>query len=252
MFRPSNNRSNSRQYNKSTYNKSTYNNAPKKTRKNTKLELFNVQQETVITRATYNAADTAHTVVSESVTKPDIDNNYVRRSGPQVQNRRKNGRDGVLEPKQVHDIAKKPVTKKSVTKIFKNNPSMANFNKTLSTFLKNNKKGILGGSAVIAGMWILNKSHKQNRRPNISVNQGGISFGRSSAYIPDSYKKGFNEIKEMTTDFGSKVHLDKTISKVMISPPNTTRQHFTTNTNSVINSNLALNAHSNAINHTRY
>jgi len=70
--------------------------------------------------------------------------------------------------------------------------------------------------------------------------------------IPNSYKRGFSEIKELSTDFGSKVHLDKTTSKVMVSPRNNTRHNYTTNTNQVISGNTALKAHANAINHTRY
>lgn len=75
---------------------------------------------------------------------------------------------------------------------------------------------------------------------------------QGSNYIPDKYSRGYDTIKESMTDFGSRVFLSKTASKVNVTPRNTTRNALIRTTNSVCDSNLAFRLHKNAINHTRY
>jgi len=109
------------------------------------------------------------------------------------------------------------------------------------------------GLGVTLGMsWFINSFNKIRPRfnpTNISNNRPDY---RGSSYIPEKYSRGYDTIKESLTDFGSKVKLNKVSSKVNVTPYNTTRNAFKTSVNSIINSNLALNAHNNAINHTRY
>jgi len=114
-----------------------------------------------------------------------------------------------------------------------------------------NKKGALLVTALAAGattlMTIGSKSGSNSfvNTPRIS------SFDSRSSYIPDSYKRGYNDIKEALTDFGSRVHLDRTI-KSLVKPVNSTRHNVRQTVSSVTNDNVALFMHKNAINHTRY
>ncbi len=88
-------------------------------------------------------------------------------------------------------------------------------------------------------------------QPAASVSRVGLDV-RASSYIPEKYTRGYDTIKESMTDFGSRVILSKTASKVLVSPKNSTRENFTTDVSALTRSNLAFQLHSNAINHTRY
>ncbi len=77
-------------------------------------------------------------------------------------------------------------------------------------------------------------------------------WSREGTYIPEKYARGYDTIKQSLTDFGSRVNLSKTAMKVNVTPPSSTRNGMIRTTGSVTRSNIALRAHSNAINHTRY
>jgi len=114
-----------------------------------------------------------------------------------------------------------------------------------------NKKGALLLSGLIAGSLVLNRLGSQlGDAPLVTTPRVG-QFTSRSAYIPDSYKRGYHDIKEALTDFGSRVHLDKAIKK-LVTPFSSTRNGIRTNTAALYNSNIALSMHKNAINHTRY
>jgi len=85
-----------------------------------------------------------------------------------------------------------------------------------------------------------------------SVVQNTISHDRDSAYIPAKYRRGYDYIKEHTSDFGSRVHLQKTAAKVLVSARNSTRDAITKTTRSVTAENIALYMNKHAIGHTRY
>lgn len=71
-------------------------------------------------------------------------------------------------------------------------------------------------------------------------------------YLPTHYQRGYDTIKESLTDFGSRVHLEKTAMKVIAPRPSSTRHARVTDTSSVMRSNMSLSAYNNAIKHTRY
>jgi len=77
-------------------------------------------------------------------------------------------------------------------------------------------------------------------------------WSRESTYIPEKYSRGYDTIKQSLTDFGSRVNLSKTAMKVNVTPPSSTRNGMIRTTGSITRSNIALRAHSNAIQHTRY
>jgi len=113
------------------------------------------------------------------------------------------------------------------------------------------KKGMLVSAAISAGaIGLMSIGSRQGG--NSFVNSPVVgSFDSRSSYIPNSYKRGYSDIKEALTDFGSRVHLDKTI-KSLVKPINSTRHNVIQTVQSVQNDNIALFMHKNAINHTRY
>lgn len=76
--------------------------------------------------------------------------------------------------------------------------------------------------------------------------------GEHDAVISNKYQRGYDTIKEYMTDFGSPLHLAKTVRKTITPYLSSTRKGVITNTNAVINSNPALYASKNAIGHHRY
>jgi hypothetical protein len=114
------------------------------------------------------------------------------------------------------------------------------------------KKGLLGMGATVLATYMLSTLGSSHTGNVLRPRPSSQFFDRQSAYIPDSYKRGYNDIKELTTDFGSSVHLDKAVNKGIRKPRSTTRHNYTTSTNSIMNSNASLSLHKNAINHTRY
>lgn len=102
------------------------------------------------------------------------------------------------------------------------------------------KAGIIFGSMMVMGMFLGGAKRNIYHR------------GVSSNYLPEKYSRGYDTIKENMTDFGSRVHLSKTASKVNVTPRNTTRDATRRTVNSVTNANVALQMHKNAIGHTRY
>jgi len=160
--------------------------------------------------------------------------------------------DPIIKPKstKVHTtVGKDSVKIKSVL-----SPRALNVKGIMNKFNKASgwTKLTIGFGAALGMSWMANSFNRV--RPRFTptyISRDGLDY-RSSSYIPEKYSRGYDTIKESMTDFGSRVRLDKVSSKVNITPTNSTRSHFRTNIYSVTNSNIALNAHNNAIKHTRY
>jgi len=146
-----------------------------------------------------------------------------------------------------HDIQNKPVSKQQSSSPGQQQPPK----KTKSSIKGGSKLAVAFGATVLVSYMMskLSSSHKTNI---VNPGQSTQFTDRQSAYIPSLYKRGFHDIKELTTDFGSSVHLDKAVNKFIRTPKNSSRNGYITSTNSVMNNNIALNMHNNAINHTRY
>ncbi len=156
--------------------------------------------------------------------------------------------------KSIYDIKNAITTKVSTfNKWFRNPVVRKEMGQNIKAFAKKNKGGIIKSMALLGVTMAASKLRGVNNSgTSINTMDQKTMFGNRSAYLPTSYKRGFNEIKELTTDFGSRVHLDKATTKVMRTARNSSRNGFKTNTAAVINGNVALKAHKNAINHTRY
>jgi hypothetical protein len=140
--------------------------------------------------------------------------------------------------KTVKTVGKDSVKVKSVT-----SPLIQNAGKVVNRFKGlsgKGKAGVIFGSVLVMGMF-LGGSKKNIYNRSIGSN-----------YLPEKYSRGYDTIKENMTDFGSRVHLSKTASKVNITPRNTTRDATIRTTSSVTNSNISLQMHKGAIGHTRY
>lgn len=85
-----------------------------------------------------------------------------------------------------------------------------------------------------------------------SISQSMGMWSRESTYMPEKYSRGYDTIKEHMTHFGSRVKLDKTASMVNITPYTSTRTGMVRTSNSIMNSNISLQMHKNAIKHYRY
>ena len=70
--------------------------------------------------------------------------------------------------------------------------------------------------------------------------------------IPEEYERGYDNIKQTLTDFGSPVKLAKAAQKVMVPYYSTVRSGLRTNINTVINHNYALASSKHAIRHMQY
>jgi len=77
-------------------------------------------------------------------------------------------------------------------------------------------------------------------------------FNRSSPVIPEYYRRGYDNINERLTDFGSPVNLAKTASKTITPYHSSVRRGVRTTTAAITQTNQSLYNHRNAIGHTRY
>jgi len=188
-----------------------------------------------------NVASTKHAVVTESNKEPEINDKPSKAQNNSKQKKEVDKTPSVVGKKTTVDtkLSGYPRLQKTVHNI--------------SAFSKKHIKTIVG-LGLITGMTMIASRLRNYNNNNLRINteRGSSNMSRRSAYIPNSYKRGFDEIKSLTTDFGSKVHLDKAASKILVTAKNSTRNHFKTNTNSITTNNLALKLHANAINHTRY
>lgn len=98
----------------------------------------------------------------------------------------------------------------------------------------------IGVGAAIVGYSFIRQLHKN------------IFFWKKDKEIPDYYNRGYDNIKEQITDFGSPVNLVKTNMKVINPYKSSIRKNGITNTNTVINSNLSLTMSKKAIKHYEY
>lgn len=159
----------------------------------------------------------------------------------------------VAEPSKVNNVssANTTSTTNEPVKVANKSTVTTKFGQIGDKF-KSIKKNNIFGMVGIAVSALLLSSIARNT-PNLNTSNGTSYTGeRGSAYMPNSYRRGFAEIKELTTDFGSRVHLDKVISKVINKTFSSTRHSRIKTVNSIRNDNLALRMNKNAINHTRY
>jgi hypothetical protein len=70
--------------------------------------------------------------------------------------------------------------------------------------------------------------------------------------IPEEYERGYDNIKQTLTDFGSPINLAKAAQKVIVPYYSTVRSGLRTNVNTIINHNYALASSKNAIRHMQY
>jgi len=225
------NNQNSRNYNVAT------------TSKPIKVNLHNVDE-----RAPWYNAKTDYTVKRENLKKPASPD---KRAANLAKNHTTIGKNVTKTPKG--QAAIDPVKHSTFKKNLDHYPKIKAARKGIVDFTKRNKNSVIAAIALGGAMIAISKLSSSYNNNNHFVKSTRITnMDNRSAYIPNSYKRGFDEIKSLTTDFGSKVHLNKTISKVMVTAKNSTRNSFRTTTGSITNKNIALKAHANAINHTRY
>lgn len=114
-------------------------------------------------------------------------------------------------------------------------------------------KWAIGAAGAITLSYFVRSLDKVNTQlSTVPGTGGGIVWNPKKQYLPAHYMRGYDTIKESLTDFGSRVHLDKTVMKKIAPVPSSTRHSFVTNTSSIMRSNLSLAASNNAIKHTRY
>jgi len=190
-----------------------------------------------------NIADTRHTKATEEQKK--------RHKNSKNKNRKSDSKTKKNRVTKTNSVINKVGIKlDGFKKFFTEDPRLKQYGSKALNYMKANK--LKAGAAVVGLIFAAGMFKRQDKKPQlVSFNPYQFS-ARQSAYLPGSYRRGFSEIKELTTDFGSRVHLDKTITKKLMTAINSTRNGFRTNTNAIINRNIALSAHKNAINHMRY
>lgn len=112
------------------------------------------------------------------------------------------------------------------------------FNKAFSKRFKNYRAGAMIGATLI-GL-------------NFMTTYIQHKFAPPKPVIPSHYDRGYDNIKERTTDFGSPAKLIKTASKIITPNFSAVRRAKWTTTNTVINKNMALYNSARAIGHMRY
>lgn len=70
--------------------------------------------------------------------------------------------------------------------------------------------------------------------------------------IPKNYDRGYDNIRESITDYGSPLSLMKTTSHVLMPYKSTVRKAVITDVNSIMKNNFSLQASKNAIKHHQY
>tara|TARA_Y100000310_G_C20585874_1_gene765373 strand:+ start:311 stop:1171 length:861 start_codon:yes stop_codon:yes gene_type:complete len=113
------------------------------------------------------------------------------------------------------------------------------------------KFGMVAGAMMIMANNV-NSASDRYSGTLIPTTQRATLWSREGAYIPEKYSRGYDAIKEHLTDFGSRVHLSKTVMKALVSPKSSTRHATVRTTRSVTNSNLSLELHKKAIQHHRF
>ena len=152
--------------------------------------------------------------------------------------------------KKASDIKKKKVTV-SGTKRFFQDKQLKIQGSSIYKKMAGNKFAIGAIAATIATGMMISTIGNRFRDNVLLGGNPSTSFLSRKTVLPTSYKEGFNEIKEYTTDFGSRVHLDKTVNKFINRYVSSARKGMITNTKAVMNKNISLSMHKNAINHTR-
>lgn len=174
---------------------------------------------------------TANIVQNKPKTRSQMAKSKVNRT-PSLKNRNTVKRFAAMKPRVISAFN---IGKKSIADVFKG------------------RKGRLLQVAAFAGTAMMGcKAIAYQTNTLYNAVNNPYSTDNRSAYLPGFYKTGYQDIKETLTDFGSRVNLDKTARRVIAKTPSSTRFGRVTNTNAVMNSNIALNLANNAINHTRY
>lgn len=137
-------------------------------------------------------------------------------------------------PKSVkHDITRKAVVEKATA-------SLQRIKSSTLMNLARTKIG-KGGLIVAAGLvgWNL-------------IQHAIKSIGPVQPAIPRNYERGYDLIKESTTDFSSPVNLAKAANKVIKTNKSAVRRGVYTNTRAVRDRNMSFYLHDNAIRHHHY
>ena len=215
----------------------------RKKRKEKKLRNENRRHDKVVEQARSKAASTEHIIQTDKAKRPKVD-----KSDKPESNKATNNLKQKQESVKFVDSSKTRSVKPQGFD-WENKKKKMMESRVGKRFF--NKKGALLMTGLAAGLTMLGSIGSRNQG-NSFVNSPIVgSFDSRSSYIPNSYKRGYSDIKEALTDFGSRVHLDKTI-KSLVKPFNSTRHNITQTVHSIQNDNVALFMHKNAINHTRY
>ena len=209
-------------------------------RERKKIRNENRRHDKVIQESRSKAASTEHIIQTDKAKRPKRKNDKKRLSQNNLQQKQES-------VKFVDDSKKRVVKPRGFDW---NNKRKALMESNIGKRFFNKKGALLVGGLVAGATMLASIGSKQNG--NSFVNRPTVgSLDSRSSYIPGSYKRGYSDIKEALTDFGSRVHLDKTI-KSLVKPINSTRHNVRQTVQSVQNDNIALFMHKNAINHTRY
>jgi hypothetical protein len=135
--------------------------------------------------------------------------------------------------KNVSDIKRKSTVvkdsfKKSVTNATRIKSRIGEFSKT-------HKKGLALTIGAVTAFGMVGRM-LGGGGPNLSINPTTRLDSSRNAYMPQSYRQAYDDIKRSQTDFGSRVHLNKTINKFIQTSINSTRHHTKTTVQSIINS----------------
>lgn len=201
----------------------------------------NRKQTKIILESRNKAAATAHIVQTDNAKRP--------KNKQRIRNLAQNNLKQKQESIKTADVINKPVSKKN--SFDWRNRAKAMTKSRIGKFFTG-KKGLLITAATLAGVGMLSAYGAKGTSGPGFVNTPKLGgFDSRNSYIPGSYQRGYHDIKEALTDFGSRVHLDRTI-KSLVKPFSSTRHNVTRTVNTVYNDNIALSMHKNAINHTRY
>lgn len=132
-----------------------------------------------------------------------------------------------------HDITRKAVVEKATSTLQRIN----------SGKLMNLARSKIGKGGMIAAAGIIGWNLAQHTLKSMMMPQPAI---------PRNYERGYDLIKEQTTDFGSPVKLAKAANKVIKTNKSAVRRGIYTTTKSVRNRNLALSLNDNAIRHHQF
>jgi hypothetical protein len=153
---------------------------------------------------------------------------------------------------------KKDLSFKNAQKVMKKNGKEYFFRNVNVTQATQNFKKLLEGNSYISKVMKIagSKIGKKTLHGVAIVLGAGLLMGalrpKQESAIPKKYQRGYDNISQTLTDFGSAVHLDKASQKVIVPYYSSTRDSVITSTSAITKGNIALASNKNAIRHTRY